>query len=290
MNMKRTLCLILAGYALAVSLAAQTPPRAIRIECGDIRIELASRFFWNLNGIWYKGENICLQNRGFYGTVAYFDPLGWVGTGHLENKIGETELNVAFSVDGEPWQPSNTPVKCTRFEMKKTSLLHQLRLEYILKLENNRLTEYAAVTVENDCRIRNFYHFMHPWAPLFTEYLAGDREGKATSGAFSAAERETIVSKKPDWAAFYAPKEQFGMISAVRDKSAPPVTNDGWLFWNRLDDRKLYYVLPGNVTLNKGQRFESGMITGFFSATPENWRKRASEETVLLKDQWKNEQ
>lgn len=274
-------------FVLSVNLEAQTP-RSIRIESGDTHIELAAHFFWNLSGIWYKGENVGLKGRGYYGTVADFDSLGWVGTGHLENKIGETELKVEFWVDGQPWQATETPVKCTRFEMRKRSLLHKLRLEYTLKLENNSLREFAAVTVEDDCRIRVLYHFMHPWMPKFTEYLVASRTKEMISGTFSTTNQETIPGNNPDWVAFYASPEQFGIISIVRDCSLPSASGDGWLIWNRLlEDRKLYYIPSKRADLRKDRRFESEMITAFFTASPENWQKLTQEQAVILKGLWK---
>lgn len=284
----KKLCLTLVIVALARLVPANELPKTIQAVVGDLKIELAARSFWNLNGIWYKDRSICQKNKGFYGTVLSYSGLGWVGTGHLENKIGETEIKCEFTADGKSWLPVAEPVTCRRFEMKKSSLLHQIRVEYRLLVEDNRIREDVKLTVEKDSKLGVVYHFMHPWEPMFTEYLLCNRDGQENADVFSDKNlRRTMPFLKPDWASFYAPADQFGLVSVARDTSTPSLDANEWLIWNRGRDRKLYYVAARKADWKAGAQFSAGMITGFFSAAPQDWKKAAAEQAALLKDQWK---
>jgi hypothetical protein len=276
------------AIGLLQAVPADELPDTIQVTSGDVEIELGARVFWNLNGIRYQGKSVCQKGKGFYGTVLSFSGLGWVGTGHLENKIGETEIKCEFTVDGKPWAPAAEPVKCNRFEMKKSSLLYQVRVEYRLLVENNRIREDVKLTAEKDSKLGVVYHFMHPWEPMFTEYLLCNRDGQEDRDVFSDKNLRIIMPfLKPDWASFYAPAEQLGLLSVVRDTSNPPVPADEWLIWNRGRDRKLYYVAARKADWKAGHQASAGMITAFFPATPENWQKQASEQASALKGLWK---
>ena len=94
-------------------------PSTVQVTCGAVKLELAKHLFWNLNGIWYEGTQVCRKGKGFYGTVIAFSGLGWVGTGHLENKIGEKEVKVSFLLDGREWQPGNACKRKKLYHEKK---------------------------------------------------------------------------------------------------------------------------------------------------------------------------
>lgn len=248
----------------------------MQVTCGAVKLELAKHLFWNLNGIWYEGTQVCRKGKGFYGTVIAFSGLGWVGTGHLENKIGEKEVKVSFLLDGREWQPGAMPAKGKSFTMKKSALLHQVRLEYEVHLENSRLRETARIHVEKNSRIGIMYHFMHPWEAIFTEYLLHDRNGGIKEGKFDASNRNRLV---PEpfllFAAFYAPKEKIGFVSRVTAEK--PITGkDEWILWNRGSDRKLYYVPVRTATLKSGNSYEWSMTTDFFTVPPDQWKKKTA--------------
>lgn len=251
-------------------------PSTVQVTCGAVKLELAKHLFWNLNGIWYEGTQVCRKGKGFYGTVIAFSGLGWVGTGHLENKIGEKEVKVSFLLDGREWQPGAMPAKGKSFTMKKSALLHQVRLEYEVHLENSRLRETAGIHVEKNSRIGIMYHFMHPWEAIFTEYLLHDRNGGIKEGKFDASNRNRLVPEPfPLFAAFYAPKEKIGFVSRVTAEK--PITGkDEWILWNRGSDRKLYYVPVRTATLKSGNSYEWSMTTDFFTVPPDQWKKKAA--------------
>lgn len=278
--MKKWLMALIAVTGLALMAADELPPYA-QVTVGEIKIEVAKRVFWNMNGIWYKGRPVCRRNAGFYGAVIGYQGLGWVGTGHMENKIGETELKVEFFLDGKPWQPVSAPVACNTFEMRKSSLLHQIRVDYTLKLEKGRIYEDARLTVEKEAKFGVLYLFMHPWEPVFTEYRMVKRGGEEDKGVFSAENKGKMIEvPAPAWGSYYAPQEKIGFVSVVRDTSAAPIKNDSWLMWNRGNDRKLYYVAARTSTVQAGQQFSYKMVTAFF--TGENAPDALAQELTTL--------
>ena len=104
-------------------------PSTVQVTCGAVKLELAKHLFWNLNGIWYEGTQVCRQGKGFYGTAVAFSGLGWIGTGHLENKIGEKEGKVSSLLDGREWQPGAMPAKGKSFTMKKSAFVSRVTAE-----------------------------------------------------------------------------------------------------------------------------------------------------------------
>ena len=128
---------------------------------------------------------VCQKNKGFYGTVLSYKGLGWVGTGHLENKIGETEVKVEFLADGKPVLPGLDKITTSSFQLKKTSVLHQARLQYELLLENNRLLEKVTLEALTESELGLLYHFMHPWESRFQEFILQGRQNQCEN-KFSA--------------------------------------------------------------------------------------------------------
>lgn len=154
------------------------------------------------------------KERGSTGRFIAFSGLGWVGTGHLENKIGEKEVKVSFLLDGREWQPGAMPAKGKSFTMKKSALLHQVRLEYEVHLENSRLRETARIHVEKNSRIGIMYHFMPPGRQFLPNTCSmtgteGSKRGNSTLRTGTGWYRNRF----PLFAAFYAPKEKIGFVS-----------------------------------------------------------------------------
>jgi len=273
--MKSLFVLCLAPLLLLAEPSAALPKKLL-VTSGEVQIELSARHFWNLNGIWYRGRMVCQKNKGFYGTVLSYKGLGWVGTGHLENKIGETEVVVEFLADGKPVAPGQDAVTASSFRLKKTSLLHQTRLHYELLLENNCLREQVTMEAVNDAELGVLYHFKHPWESCFQEFILQGSHDPALKQVFSAEnERKFVWEKSPSWAALYDPTEKLGVLSVVHsDRLLGPEPQ--WLMWNRGRDRKLYYVPGKNIKHAPGTKSEARMLTCFFNSEAAEWSSQAA--------------
>ena len=243
----------------------------LHVQCGKLEIFLSPQFFWNLNGIRRNGVMIGRQDRGFYGTVIRYD-VGWVGTGHLENKIGETEVKVKFFRDGTGFSPDGKKITCRKFVMQKSSLLHHARLDYTLTLEDDLLTETARLHFFNDEKIPLAYNFMHPWHSSFENYRAVSASGETVSGTMPNQENGKMYTfSEPAAASFYSKEFQTALISRVTAGKSPL---GSWLFWNRGDnDRKLYYRPLHQTAVKTGNIMQWTMTTAFRTLSYDNWQK-----------------
>jgi hypothetical protein len=256
--------------AIVLTLAASTAfaqlPNSFQVKNGKIKIELLKRSFWNMNGIWYDNIEICRKGTAWYGTVIA-TKTGFVGSGHMENKIGEKDVQVEFFLDGKPWTPVAGVTECSRFEMKKKSLLMVLLTKYTLKLENEGITERVSIknTASKNYYVSVLYNFMHPWHSRFTDYSITGHSGTVRSGIFSNTKREEFKGKFPQKASCSSSSDNIAFTSLLT--SEPELgKQDFWFVWNRKSDRKLYYGVSGK-SFEPGREYVWNMTTSFAKKT-----------------------
>ena len=265
--MKRFIPILLLMFS---NIFAATPSE-LQVQCGRLEIFLDSRFFWNLNGIKRNNVMIGRQDRGFYGTVIRYN-VGWVGTGHLENKIGEKDVQVKFFCDDKEFTPAGKKISCRKFVMKKSSLLHHARLDYTLILEDDLLTETAKLQFFQDEKIPVAYNFMHPWHSAFENYRAVSASGEVVSGTMPDKENGKMLTfSEPEMASFYSAKLGMAIFSKVRADNNSPAGS--WLFWNRgSNDRKLYYRPLHQTPVKAGSIMQWTMTTAFRTIFFADWQ------------------
>ena len=258
---KLLLSLLLICFAGVFSLHGAPADKQI-VKCGKLEITLVGRHFWNLNSVDYAGINLC-RPQSFFGNVARFK-CGWVGTGHLENKIGETELAVKFFADGKEFVPNGTPVAVNEFEMKKSSVLLDLKIDYTLKFSSGKIVEYANVSVLRDTELTMLYLFMHPWCALFEYGIYKNSDGSEAKIVFDESNLKKIIEKRGVTSVkYFAPKENITATSTVKAIKALPGGKEMFLFWNRGVDRKLYFKPVTKQKLSAGVSFEYGRRYSF---------------------------
>ena len=103
-------------------------PKEIVADVCDMQIRFESRSFWTLYRIYYKDMILGLDRFGsHYGTVANFPNLGFVGSGHKENKETEHVLNLQLLVDGKPVEKPKSLYACQSIELvKKTKIWYYI--------------------------------------------------------------------------------------------------------------------------------------------------------------------
>ena len=254
------------------ALTSTAAPEQLNIRSQNIEITLSPKLFWNLNGIVYRNKLIGRQNHGFYGTVIRYD-VGWVGTGHLENGIGETELKLTFTRDGKPFTPEQEQIECRSFSMIKHSKLHHAELIYTLKLENDTLTESAELHFLKDQPLKIIYNFMHPWHHTFENFRLISADGKIEQGVMPIDQKgKMLIFPRPLPASFYSDKLNVALFSTVSASQNSPLGD--WLFWNRGEqDRKMYFRPLFNKSVAKGEVMKWSMTTTFMDTGAENWQK-----------------
>ena len=243
-KMKRTILSAIILTLAASSVFAQLPD-SFQVRNDKVKIELLKRSFWNMNGIWYDNMELCRKGTAWYGTVIA-TKSGWIGSGHLENKIGEKDVQVEFFLDGKPWTPVAGVTECKSFEMRKKSLLSVLLAEYTLKLENEVITERMSIKNTDSKRfyVSVLYNFMHPWHSRFTDYSITGRDGASKSGVFSDTKREEFKEKLPQKASFSSSSDNIAFTTLLTSPEGLEKL-EFWLVWNRNSDRKLYYGVSG---------------------------------------------
>ena len=254
----KKLFLLLAGIAGIVLGASEIPQQ--KIQCGDTEITLVSRHYWNLNSIDYRGINLC-RPRSFFGNVIRFK-CGWVGTGHKENKIGEKDVKVKFFADGKEFVPAGKTLDVKKFEMKKSSVLLDLKIDYTISFSADKLVERAKVTVLKDTEVAQFYLFMHPWCGIFTKAECVNADGSIESIDFSRmAKKQSLTKRGISRVNYYAPAEKITAVSTLRTITPAPGGKSAFLFWNRGVDRKLYFQPVPRTHLAAGTVFEYELTT-----------------------------
>ena len=265
---------IMLLFSTLCGAAGKTPekPTQLHIQCGDIGIFIAPHLFWNLNGITYKKFFPGRQNHGFYGTVIRYD-VGWVGTGHLENGIGETGVTLEFTRDGKPFTPGKETVECKSFTMTKRSKLHRGDLIYQHKLTDGVISESASLHFPEQQDLKIIYNFMHPWHNSFEDYRVLAADGKVNSGNMPRSEKGKMITfGQPKIASFYSRAWNLALVSKVSAGTGSPLGD--WLFWNRGEqDRKMYFRPLFNAAVPAGSTFTWSMQTVFRPATPAQWDK-----------------
>lgn len=263
--MKKTILSAIV-LTLATSTVFAQLPDSFQVKNDKVKIELLKRSFWNMNGIWYDNIELCRKGTAWYGTVIA-TKTGFVGSGHMENKIGEKDVKVEFFLDGKPWTPVAGVTECKSFEMRKKSLLMPLLAEYTLKLENEVITERVSIknTDSENYYVSVLYHFMHPWHSLFTDYSITGRDGSVKSGVFSDTKREEFKEKSPQKASFSSSSDNIEFTSLLTSPEGLD-KQEFWLVWNRNSDRKLYYGVSGKF-FEPGREYVWNMTTSFAKKT-----------------------
>ena len=151
------------------------------------------------------------------------------------------------------------------FELKKSSILHHLKIEYTLKIKDNTLYEHAKITAVQDTYVKCLYLFMHPMCPVFTSAKFDYGSGKVETVDFTG-KRFQIKKAGTPLAVYFAPEKQ--IVAASQVKAVKPFVNgadDKFDIWNRGDkiDRKLYFMALRKRQLKAGDNAEYECVTKF---------------------------
>jgi len=255
-------------------LAHESWPPQITAEVGDLGIRFESRSFWTLYRIDYKGTRICLDRFGsHYGSVVSFPGVGFIGSGHTENE-DEQVLGLKLLVDGNPVARPEATVRCRRLRLHKTSRIRSLVLETDICVQDNRIFEDVQLKADKPTPVNLIYHFMHPWTPTATDYIAELLDGKRVDGAFNG-DRKHKIDRPTRWSAIYDRPSGRGAVTYVLD--AP--RDDDWRtrYWdvpNRY--RKHYFTTFLGKTVPANKAFRYRVVTVPFEASDTQWERETA--------------
>jgi hypothetical protein len=249
-------------------------PAEIVAEVGDLGIRFESRSFWTLYRIDYKGTRLCVDRFGsHYGSVANFPKVGFIGSGHTENE-DEQVLDLRLTVDGKPVAKPESPVRCQSIRLLKKSRIRALVLNTEIEVRDGRILEDVRLRAERPTPVSLIYHFMHPWTPTATEYLAELADGTRLEGVFNGDGKQKI-DKPTRWSAIYDGPSAKGAVTVV--VAAP--TEDDWRtrYWARPPAyRKHYFVTFLGRTIPADREFHYRVVTVPFAAPAERWKEEAA--------------
>lgn len=251
-------------------------PENFDIKCGDLQISIGKNGFWSMRKIIFKGQEVT-STKSWYGTVTGGQAgiKGWVGSGHLENGIGEKEVKVSFKLNGKAWNPvAGVVTEGESFECRKESLLGFMHLIYEYSFSGNKLTEKVQYSMVKSSPIY-IYHFMMPWEKSFAEYLFKDADGGVITGQFKGDEKQIIV-KKPSIFAAYSPAKSTAVV-AVLDLPFALSKNSYIRLHDRASFHKYYFVPDSRRKVAPGTVYEQGLTTYFYRMDNAAWQAKKAE-------------
>jgi hypothetical protein len=249
-------------------------PASILVQCADLGIRFESRSFWTLYRIDYQGTRIGMDVFGsHYGSVANVKGLGFIGSGHTENGETEEVEELTLVVDGKPEALPKDAYSAADVTLRKRSRLRDLALDTTVHVTGNRILEEVAMSVSKPMALNYLYHFMHPWVPAMSDFLAEGTDGTLNEGRF-ADDKGMKVCAPVRWSAVFS--EALGKGAVTRVLEAPAGLPWEVRYWDMPERyRKHYFMVFSNATVEPGRTYRYRVLTIPFAATADTWRETA---------------
>jgi len=245
-------------------------PASILVHAKDLDVRFESRSFWTLYRIEYQGVRICMDVFGsHYGTVASVKGVGFIGSGHKEN--GETEqlVDLTLTVDGQREAKPKDTYSAATVVLHKQSRIRDLDLDTTVTVKDNRILEEVVMSAEKPLALNLLYHFMHPWVPAMSHFLAEKTDGTVVEGRF-VDDKGMKVSAPVRWSAVFS--ESLGKGAVTRVLEVPEDLPWDVRYWDQPERyRKHYMTVFTNSTVEPGRTFRYRVLTTPFAADAATW-------------------
>lgn len=249
-------------------------PAEIVADVGPLQVRFESRSFWTLYRVDYEGVRLCIDQWGaHYGSVVSFPGVGFIGSGHTENEDEEV-LDLKLLVDGQAVERPQATVACRSIQLQKKSRIRTLILQTEVLVGDGRIVEDVRLLADRATPVALVYHFMHPWTPTATEYLAELPDGRRLEGAFDG-DRTQKIDQPVRWSAIFDGPSAKGAVTCVL--AAP--SGDAWRtrYWDVPQRyRKHYLATFLGKTIPAGETFHYRAATLPFAADPARWKAEAA--------------
>jgi hypothetical protein len=266
------LVFILTVGIAAMGATGKCYPDSVTIHCGKLNVRLGAATFWNINRIQYDNVLVSVDSRGAYwGTVFMFPGVGFVGSGHTENKDYEKVQDIKIFADGKYISPDSSnanEIKCSEFKMIKHSRVKNITFTYNLVIKSDRIIENCKHDALKDTPLNLMYNFMHPWSSQMTNYYIETASGNAQEGNFKT-DNKFPYRGKFSWVALYNNNNHAGVVSKLTKGNAV------LFLWDRKYYKKTYLCSFIKKTLHSGKAAEYGMVTAFFLSPAGKWHNAA---------------
>jgi hypothetical protein len=249
-------------------------PASILVRCQDLEVRFESRSFWTLYRIDYQGTRLCMDVFGsHYGSVASVKGVGFIGSGHTENGETEQVQDLAFEVDGVPQPQPQADCTAREVVLRKRSGIRDLTLDTAVRVAGNRILEEVSMRADKPMALDLLYHFMHPWVPAMSDFLAEGVDGQAIGGRF-VDDKAMKVNAPVRWSAVFS--ESLGKGAVTRVLEVPEGLPWEVRYWDMPERyRKHYLVTFEKSTVEPGQTYRYRVLTVPFAGTRETWQETA---------------
>ena len=265
----------IAGFKLSATQkdAAMKWPKDILVNSGNLQVRFESRSFWTLYRIEYKGKRIGVDNYGsHYGSVAKFKDIGFIGSGHTENDK-EKIKKISVTVDGKKVTiPQAVYPQCKSFSLSKVSMVRSIQLSTVVDIADDKIVETVTVEAIKPEKLDLFYHFMHPWSPTATDYIAETTDGKIIQNTFKG-DKGFKIEKPVKWSAVFDATLNTGAVIFLSE--LPANARFSVKYWDMPPRYRKHYLQTMNkVELKPGTKYSYRAIVVPFAATPDDWKKQ----------------
>lgn len=269
-------------------------PSSVTASIGDVLVRIDGPKLWTLSRIEYKGTLLAVEDSA-YGTVVTFPVGKHLGTAHFLDVPGhpgevekENVTDLRFYLDGKLLQGLSDTVSVTgkSFRVERISKIRTFDLDSVLDVHDGVLMQSAHLRAPVAVQLQMSYPLMYAWTPTATEYVFGSEDGSEKAGKFNTATTKPSegLEKTARWMAVYDVPSGKGAVTLLAEK---PQGEDGWFQYTDAPGiyRKLRLMSFVDRTVPAGFDGTFRMVTGFFSASAEDWqaaaRKRAGELRTL---------
>lgn len=250
-------------------------PQEVIVQSGKIGVRFDAAKSWTLSRVEFDGKRLGIDAPGTsYGTVIKFQEKGFVGTGHITEEHAEAVLGLQAELDGLPLQDlAKKELIADQFLFSKKSKIEGFDLENTWFVADDRIEERVHLVATEEMDIDLAYVFMMAWDKSMTDYLAMGLDGNKISGEFEG-ENKFRVRVPTTWVALYDRDIQTGAVTRILEatESARGFTR----LWDKASPyKKHYHQILTRQKVAAGTVFDFRAVTGFFSASQEQWQDRA---------------
>src|SRR2546430_2467090 len=281
----------------AISIAnAETPPdvpmpesprpSSLTATVGDLLVRIdAPLLRWTLSRVEYKGSLMAVEGSVFATVMTYPGVAQHLGVshyiavpGHPDEYEKEEIKSVRFELDGKPLRDitDTMSVSGKSFRMERISKIRSFDVNSRVKVENGVLVQWVRIQTPTAVELADVFALSVPWNTTMTEFVFGGDDGATREGKFNTSTTKPSegLEKNVRWMAVYDATTGKGGVSYVLTH---PKDADAWFQYTDAPTayRKQRLMSFVEKTVPAGFDGTYCMASGFFTASPDNWKSAA---------------
>jgi hypothetical protein len=291
------ICLAGALTLLPLAARAEAPaseawPQSVTANIGDVTIRIDGALLrWTPGRIEYKGALMAVEGSVF-STVVSYPGAQHLGVSHyidLPGHAGEVEKenisSVQFFLDDKLVQNASPTVqlKGKSFRLERRSTIRSFEVFSRVSVSDGVLLQWARIKTPKAAELQTLWAMAVPWNTTMTEFLFGRGNDALKDGRFNTSTTKPSegLEKNVTWLAVYDPVGGKGGVTRVLQK---PADADAWFQYTDapVAYRKQRLMSFVGKTVPAGFDGTYCMVTGFFEASPTEWKSVAKRRATEL--------